>query len=100
MTAPGRQASNILKAWVCRDDEALRHEFEEGLHLGTSVRLRGLEEEQVELLKTVVTRLKDCSSGLRAEPPDPMVRLCIDLLMHLANQSGGGASWPSGAAQD
>ena len=86
-TVPSSQATAVLKAWVRGDEGALRHEFEEGLRLCTLEKLDGLAEERVELLKTVLTRLNDYPSALCARPPDPMVRLCINLLMHVADLS-------------
>jgi hypothetical protein len=45
-----------------------------------------VEEENLELLQAVVTRLNERPAVLNAEPADPMVGVCISLLMHLAGQ--------------
>jgi hypothetical protein len=86
VTAPGRQAAHILKAWVCQDEAALRHEFEEGLRFCASRPFAGLDEEHVELLQTVVLHLQDSPAILRTQHLDPMIRLCLRLLMHIADQ--------------
>jgi hypothetical protein len=83
---PALQAGNILRAWVCRDEAALRKEFAKGLDLCCSSPCLALEEENLELLKAVVARLNECPAVLNAEPADPTVRLCINLLMHLAGR--------------
>jgi len=86
VAAPARHAGNILRAWVCRDEAALRREFALGLDLCSSPQGFALEEEHLELLKAVVARLNECPAVLTAEPADPTVRLCINLLMHLASR--------------
>ncbi len=86
VTTPARLAGNILRAWVCRDEAALRKEFAKGLDLCSSPHGLALEEENLELLKAVVARLNECRAVLNAEPSDPAVRLCINLLTHLAGQ--------------
>lgn len=86
VAAPAHQAGNILRAWVCRDEAALRKEFAKGLDLCASPQGLALEEENLEMLKAVVARLNECPAVLNAEPADPTVRLCINLLMHLAGQ--------------
>lgn len=83
---PARQAGNILRAWVCRDEAALRKEFAKGLELCPSPHGLALEEENLDLLQAVVTRLDDCPAVWKAKPADPVVRLCMGLLMHLAAQ--------------
>ena len=94
-TPPAQQASNILKAWVCYDESALRKELNEGLKLCSSAEAFGLEEENIELLKTVVLRLDECPA-LNTERADPVVRLCMNLLMHLAGRPA--EDCPTGAA--
>jgi hypothetical protein len=83
---PAQQASNILRAWVRRDPEALRHEFSIGLALCSSSRMPALEEEQLDLLRAVVERLDDYPDTWTARSNDPVVKLCITLLMHLSDQ--------------
>jgi len=85
--SPARQASDILRAWVRQDRLALREEFEKGLSLCSQPDAVGLEDEQIDLLKAVVSRLNVGPGAVRPDPGDPVVRLCITLLMHLAAQS-------------
>jgi len=92
MTAPARQAENILRAWRRRDTVALRAEFEKGLTLCAAPGAPGAEEEQVDLLHAVVAKLDGYPGGVRPKSADPVVRLCITLLLHLATQSEWGAS--------
>ena len=86
VVAPAHQAGNILKAWVSRDEAALRKELAKGLNLCPPPHGLALEEENLDLLKAVVVKLEDRPTLLNAEPADPVVRLCINLLMHLAGQ--------------
>jgi hypothetical protein len=82
--APARHAGDILSAWVSRDEAALREELAKGLGLCSAPHVLPPEEENLELLKAIVTRLNECPALLDAEPADPMVRVCLSLLMHLA----------------
>lgn len=84
--AARQQAGNILRAWIRCDASSLRKEFKKGLELGWSSDAPGLEEERLELLRTVLTQLNDRLPT--SEPADPMVRLCISLLMHLTAFKG------------
>ena len=86
MPTPAQQASNILRAWARMDADALRDEFSKGLALCSSARMLGMEEEQLELLHTVVERLDDCPASWASRASDPVVRLCISLLIHLSDQ--------------
>ena len=86
VAAPARHAGNILSAWVCRDEAALREELAKGMDLCSAPHFPPPEEENLELLKAVVIRLNECPAILDAEPADPMVRVCISLLLHLAVQ--------------
>jgi len=86
MTAPARQAENILQAWRRRDAAALRAEFEKGLSLCATPGALGDEEEQIDLLRAVAAKLGGYPAGAGLEPADPVVRLCITLLLHLATQ--------------
>jgi hypothetical protein len=87
MTAPARHAENILRAWRRRDSVALRAEFEKGLHLCAAPGALGSHEEQIDLLQAVIAKLDGYPAFVRPEPADPVVRLCITLLSHLATQS-------------
>jgi hypothetical protein len=96
--APRRRAGDILSAWVCGDQAKLRQEFAKGLDLCSAPHLLPLEEENLELLKAVVGRLNECPSVWDAEPTDPMVGVCLSLLMHLAvppDWSESSAGWPA-----
>src|SRR5208283_614979 len=86
VAAPARHAGNILSAWVCRDEAALREEIAKGLDCCSALHVSPSEEENLELLKVVVGRLNEYPAVLNSEPADPMVRVCISLLMHLAVQ--------------
>ena len=87
VAAPARHAGNILSAWVCGDEAALREELAKGLDLCSSPHVPALWRKKTwSLLKAVVARLNECPAVLNAEPADPMVRVCISLLMHLAVQ--------------
>ncbi len=92
MTAPARQAENILRAWRRRDTAALRAEFAKGLSMCAAPGAPGDEEEQVDLLHAVVAKLDGHPGGVRAKSADPVVRLCITLLLHLATRSEWGAN--------
>jgi hypothetical protein len=83
---PAHQAGNILRAWVCRDEAGLRQEFARGLELCSSPHGLAVEDENLDLLKAVAARLDDCPAVWNAKPADPIVRLCVSLLMHLASQ--------------
>ena len=84
--APARHAGNILSAWVCGNEAALREELAKGLDLCSAPHVLSVEEENLELLQAVVTRLNECPAVLNAKPADPIVKLCISLLMHLAGR--------------
>jgi hypothetical protein len=86
MTAPARQAENILRAWRRRDRAALRAEFEKGLSMCAAPGASGSEEEEIELLQAVVAKLDGYPGGVRPKSADPVVKLCITLLLHLATQ--------------
>jgi hypothetical protein len=102
VAAPARHAGNILSAWVCGDEATLREELARGLELFSSPRVLPLEEENLELLNAVATWLNEGPVVLNEEPADPMVRVCISLLMHLASQPYGSepSEGPPVAGQD
>jgi hypothetical protein len=87
VTAPAQQATSILRAWVLRDEVGLRRELYTGLHLPTSAGSLGFEDEMVDLLKAVLGRLDTNPDVLFADQNDPGVRLCMNLLLHLARSS-------------
>jgi hypothetical protein len=75
------QAARILEAWMRQDKDALRTEFQRGLSIcNERPEALAVEEEHVELLKGVISKLEG------ADPSDPVVRLCLSLLVHLAAQ--------------
>ena len=82
--APALHAAHILKAWARGDETALRKEFERALDLDSSNDKLCMVEEQTELLKTVVARLNSCPDVLNEEHGDPVRRICLNLLIHLA----------------
>ena len=86
VTAPARHAGHILSAWVCGDEAGLRAEIARGLDLCSAPRAMPAEEEDLDVLQAVVERLNECPAVWDAEPADPMIRVCISLLMHLAVQ--------------
>jgi hypothetical protein len=87
MVAPARQAENILRAWRRQDAVALRAEFEKGLSLCAAPGVPGAEEEQIDLLQAVVERLNEYPAAVPPQSADPVIRLCMTLLTHLATQS-------------
>jgi hypothetical protein len=89
-TGPAQQAGNILKAWICQDSISLRKELQRGLELCSASDANGLDDEHLELLQTVVERLNASAVPRGPESADPVVRLCIDLLLHLSNT---GPAW-------
>jgi len=95
---PARHAGNILGAWVCRDEAALREEIAKGLDLCFAPHVRPAEEENLELLKVVVARMNEWPAILDVEPADPMIRVCLSLLMHLAVQPDGSESFDGSPA--
>jgi hypothetical protein len=84
---PAQQADHILKAWICQDTVTLREELQRGLDLCCVSEVSALEDEHLELLQTVAARLNQCAPLRNAQPPDPVVGLCLNLLLHLAAQT-------------
>ena len=82
-TASSRHARNILRAWDLRDAAWLTRAFQEALTLPLDD--SGVDGEHVELLQSVVQRLRD-SAGRPDREPDSNVRICVSLLTHLAFQ--------------
>ena len=81
-TPPAVQAGQILQAWHGGDESVLRRQLHEVLDLSAE------QDENAELLHTVAERLNAYPS-LNNAGQDPMVRLCANLLNHLAGQSAG-----------
>jgi len=84
MTGESRQqARTILRAWYsCNEGEFLR-KLQAASRIRPVLNASALEQEKVEVLKAVVGRLKQCPNALQSQP-DPIVSLCIKLLLHLA----------------
>ncbi len=83
---PAKQAGIILSAWVRSDHETFHRELQQALQIPTSPRTSQLEQERAELLCAVSTRLRTCPDPLTDDFTDPVLRLCINLLSHVANQ--------------
>jgi hypothetical protein len=86
LPAPAQQARNILRAWVRLDPDTLQREFSKGLALCSSSRMAGLEAKRLDLLRAAVERLDDRPAKWAARTNDPAVKLCISLLMNLADR--------------
>ncbi len=84
-SVPAQQAASILKAWVRQDRIALRRELHQGLRLCAGCNSTGGQEEQFELLQAVSSRWDSRPAPTASD--DPVVRLCVSLLAHLASQS-------------
>jgi len=87
---PAAQAASVLKAWVYCDEAAFRREINKTVALCSEDGL--LEDEHVELLRAIAESLRHKPLDARSEP---MVHLCIELLIHLA-----GPLWPLPSAAD
>jgi hypothetical protein len=86
--APAQQASDILRAWICQDDVTVRKELKRCLDLCRFPEAAcTLEGEQLELLHSIVDRLDKCTPESNGQSLDPIVRICINLLLHLAAQA-------------
>jgi len=81
---PATQAANVLKAWVVRDEDAFHREIGQTFEC-CAAEATGFEDENLELLRAVAGSLRERPMNSEYEP---MVHLCIDLLIHLAGHSG------------
>lgn len=70
-----------------QDSLTLRKELQKGLDLCCVSEVSTLEDENLELLQTAVAGLNQCTPLREEQPADPVVRLCINLLLHLADQA-------------
>lgn len=92
---PAVQAANVLKAWVYCDESAFRREINNTVALCSEASMR--EDEHLELLRAI-------AESLRHKPLDsssePMVHLCIELLVHLAGPFWTGPSLAAAPIHD
>jgi len=98
MPTPAEQAGNILRAWVRLDHESLREEFSKGLALCSSFRMAGMEAKRLDLLRAAADGLDDRPAEWAARAKDPLVKLCISLLMQLADP--GAWEWPAARSEN
>jgi hypothetical protein len=82
-TAPAVCAANALRAWARRDEAAFRGELARSMELCAGPE-PGENNEQMELLHAVAESLGKAPLGSVSEP---MVDVCIDLLVHLAGET-------------
>ena len=79
-TTPAVQAANVLRAWIVRDEAAFHREIGRTFEFCSSGST-GFDDENFELLRAVAGSLRGRSLDSDCEP---MVHLCINLLIHLA----------------
>jgi len=80
-----RQAQALLSAWIVGDAHRIEEEFERTSHLSVCSG-NGLEEEQVELVKTLASHMK-CQLNLGADQSlDARLERCVNLLQHLVTR--------------
>jgi hypothetical protein len=91
---PAVQAANVLRAWVSCDEAAFRCELGKTFDLRLAQTTAG-EEERVELLKVVAASLRQAPLGAVS---NSLVHLCVDLLVHLSDQSACETGIPCTAA--
>jgi hypothetical protein len=79
-----RQAQSLLRAWVCGDLPRLRAELDRSTFLPCAPDSHS-ESEQLELLKSVASQMRNCRDLYAERSMDPQLGLCVDLLVHLAS---------------
>ena len=79
-----RRAEAILRAWICGDLARLRLELESSRHLGSSGAIWGRPDERLELLSAVANNMMACEDLSASTDSNPQIRLCVNLLAHLA----------------
>jgi hypothetical protein len=79
-----RQAQSLLRAWVCGDLPRLRAELDRSTFLFPTTDAHP-ECEQLELLKSVASQMRNCRDLYAERSTDPKLGLCVDLLVHLAS---------------
>lgn len=79
-----RQAQSLLRAWVCGDLHRLRAELDRSTFISPTSDTHP-DCEQLELLKSVATQMRNCRDLYAERSTDPQLGLCVDLLVHLAS---------------
>jgi hypothetical protein len=79
-----RQAQSLLRAWVCGDLPRLRAELDRSTYITTNPDSHP-DCEQLELLKSVASQMRNCRDLYAERSSDPQLGLCVDLLVHLAS---------------
>lgn len=79
-----RQAQSLLRAWVCGDLPRLREELDRSRFICASPESHP-DSEQLELLKSVASQMRNCRDLYAERSTDPQLGLCVDLLLHLAS---------------
>src|ERR1022692_211934 len=79
-----RQAQSLLRAWVCGDLPRLRAELDRSTFISTTADSHP-DCEQLELLKSVASQMRNCRDLYAERSTDPQLGLCVDLLVHLAS---------------
>jgi len=79
-----RQAQSLLRAWVCGDLPRLRAELDRSTFL-SPIPDSHPDCEQLELLKSVASQMRNCRDLYAERSTDPQLGLCVDLLVHLAS---------------
>lgn len=85
-----------MQAWASGDDRRLRRELNKSMRVSTMSPEGEIEEERAEVLTAVASKMLSTYTVPSAE--DPEVRLCVDLLVHLAGSQnhGLGSQWRGG----
>ena len=79
-----RQAQSLLTAWVCGDLARLKAELDRSTFIATTSDSHP-DCEQLELLKSVASQMRNCRDLYAERSTDPQLGLCVDLLVHLAS---------------
>jgi hypothetical protein len=79
-----RQAQSLLRAWVCGDLLRLRAELDRSTFIPAATETHP-ECEQLELLRSVASQMRNCRDLYAERSTDPQLGLCVDLLVHLAS---------------
>ena len=82
--ASARHAEAILRAWICGDLPRLRLELESTRQLGNSGAIWDRGDERLELLSAVANNMIACNDLSASTDANPQMRLCVNLLAHLA----------------
>jgi hypothetical protein len=82
--ASARHAEAILRAWIRADLPLLREELESSRALGRCAVTSGGPDERLELLSAVASKMMTCEDLSVSSESNPQIRLCVNLLAHLA----------------